>query len=374
MRFARFGFRATLCVISRAGCVLACLYYVSFLSGAEGGPEPAIDLTGFSALAPIDVHAHAFKNDPAFAAMLKRLNLRILDVCVVDKHDRGYEEAAPQNRMAREIMHSTSGRAAWCSTFDPQDFEKPGFASRSIKALNDTFAEGAVAVKIYKNIGMKLTKHDGSYLMPDDPVFNPIFADISTHGRTVLAHIAEPTSSWRPLDPANPDYSYYKDNPDWFMYLHPDHPSKETILAARDRMLANNPRLRVIGCHLGSMEVDVKDIAQRLDCYPNFAVDTAARVIYLMRQPPEEVRAFLTRYQDRVVYGTDLNLMAWSDTSTTLRHWQVEYLRDWKYFATDSWVEYNGKKYRGLKLPDPVLWKLYHENAAHWVTGILGKQ
>ena len=374
MKFTRLSFRATLCGIGRTGCVLAGLFCVSFLRGAESGPVPAIDLTGFSALAPIDVHAHVFKNDPAFAAMLRRLNLRILDVCVVDKHDRGYEEAPPQNRTAREIMHSTSGRAAWCSTFDPQDFEKPGFASQSTKVLNDTFAEGAVAVKIYKSIGMELKKHDGSYLMPDDPVFSPIFADIVAHGRTVLAHIAEPTSSWRPLDPANPDYSYYKDNPDWFMYLHPDHPSKEMILAARDRILANNPGLRVIGCHLGSMEVDVNDIAQHLDRYPNFAVDTAARVIYLMRQPPEKVRAFLTRYQDRVVYGTDLDLMAWSDTSTTLRHWQEEYLRDWKYFATDSWVEYNGKKYRGLKLPAPVLRKLYHENAAHWVPGILGKE
>ena len=370
MKFTRLSFRVTLCGIGRTGCVLAGLFCVSFLRGAV----PAIDLTGFSALAPIDVHAHVFKNDPAFAAMLRRLNLRILDVCVVDKHDRGYEEAPPQNRTAREIMHSTSGRAAWCSTFDPQDFEKPGFASQSTKVLNDTFAEGAVAVKIYKSIGMELKKHDGSYLMPDDPVFSPIFADIVAHGRTVLAHIAEPTSSWRPLDPANPDYSYYKDNPDWFMYLHPDHPSKETILAARDHMLANNPGLRVIGCHLGSMEVDVNDIAQHLDRYPNFAVDTAARVIYLMRQPPEKVRAFLTRYQDRVVYGTDLDLMAWSDTSTTLRHWQEEYLRDWKYFATDSWVDYDGKKYRGLKLPAPVLRKLYRENAAHWVPGILGKE
>jgi predicted TIM-barrel fold metal-dependent hydrolase len=374
VKFARFKFSASIFRVGLAGCVLACLCGESFLGSAESRPLPSIDLTGLSALRPIDLHAHVFKNDPAFAAMLKRLDLRILDVCVVDKHDRGYEEAAPQNQKAREIMHSTGGRAAWCSTFDPQDFEKPGFASRSNKILSDTFAEGALAVKIYKSIGMELKKHDGSYLMPDDPVFNPIFAEITAHNRTVLAHIAEPTSSWRPLDAANPDYSYYKDNPDWFMYLHPDHPSKETILAARDRMLANHPRLRVIGCHLGSMEVDVDDIAQRLDRYPNFAVDTAARVAYLMMQPPEKVRAFLTRYQDRVVYGTDLDLMPWSDTLATLRHWQEEYLRDWKYFATDTWVEYKGKEYRGLKLPTPVLRKLYHENAAHWVPGILGKE
>ena len=80
MRIARFTFRATRRSVGRAGCVLACLYCVSFLSSAESGPLPAIDLTGFSRLAPIDVHAHVFKNDPAFAAMLKRLNLRILDV------------------------------------------------------------------------------------------------------------------------------------------------------------------------------------------------------------------------------------------------------------------------------------------------------
>jgi hypothetical protein len=331
---------------------------------------PSIDLKAFSVLSPIDAHAHVFKNDPAFAAMLERLNLRILDVCVVDKHDRGYEEALPQNRKAREIMHSTHGRSAWCSTFDPQDFESADFASQANKRLNETFAQGAVAVKIYKNIGMELKKSNGSYLMPDDPVFKPIFDNIAAQNRSVLAHIAEPTSSWRPLDPANPDYSYYKDNPDWFMYLHPERPSKETILAARDRMLANNPKLRVIGCHLGSMEVDVDEIARHFERYPNFAVDTAARVIYLMMQPPEKVRAFLIKYQDRVLYGTDLDLTPSSDTSTALAHWQQEYLRDWKYFATDEWVEYEGKKYRGLKLPESVLQKLYHANAVQWIDGI----
>ena len=66
------------------------------------------------------------------------------------------------------------------------------------------------------------------------------------------------------------------------MYLHPDHPRKETILAARDHLLAENPKLRVVGAHLGSMETDVDEIAKRFDRYPNFAVDTAARMEYLM--------------------------------------------------------------------------------------------
>jgi hypothetical protein len=328
-------------------------------------------LADFSAVAPIDAHAHVFKIDPAFGEFLMKINLRILNICVVDKHDRGYEEAAPQNEKALEIMNSTAGRSAWCSTFDPTDFEKPGFAERSIKVLDGTFARGAVAVKIYKSIGMELRKRDGEYLMPDDPGFTLIFADIAAHNRTVFAHIAEPTSCWRAPDPASPDYGYYKQNPDWHMYLHPDHPSKETILAARDRMLANNPRLRFVGCHLGSMEVDVGEIAKHFDRYPNFAVDTAGRVVYLMMQSPEVVRAFLIKYQDRVLYGTDLDLMPWADTSKRLQHWQEVYRANWKYFATDEWVEFEGKKARGLKLPRSVLRKLYHDNAARWVPGIV---
>jgi hypothetical protein len=62
--------------------------------------------------------------------------------------------------------------------------------------------------------------------------------------------------------------------------------------------------------------------------------------------------------------------MPWSDTPAVLAQWQQEYLRDWKYFATDEWVDYEGRKYRGLKLPEPVLRKLYHDNAVRWIDGI----
>jgi len=353
--------------------LLACLLSTDSSYQGESVPSPAGDLAGFSALAPIDAHAHAFINDPSLTALLKRLNLHILNICVVVEHGRGYDEAAQPNRTAREFMHSTDGRAAWCSTYDPQDFEEPGFAERSIQILNESFAEGAVAVKIWKAIGMDLKKRDGSYLMPDDPVFNSIYADIATHNRTLFAHLAEPASCWLPPNPASPDYGYYQQHPEWFMFLHPDHPSQQKILAARDRLLADNPKLHVVGCHLGSMEVDVDEIARHFDRYPNFAVDTAARVPYLMMQHPEKVRAFLTKYQDRVLYGTDNALRAGDDPAGTLPRWEERYLREWRYFATDEWVEYHGKKYRGLALPQPILRKLYHDNAVRWVPGILGR-
>ncbi len=319
----------------------------------------------------IDAHVHVFNSQPAFYAMLERLNVRVVNICVVDKHDRSFEEAEAQLAKALEVFRSSKGRAVWCSTFDPQDWESAGFAERVIVRLNGTFADGAVAVKIYKSIGMELKSKDGRYLMPDDPVFDSIFDAIAARNKTLYAHSAEPSSSWRPLDPASPDYSYYKSNPDWHMFLHPERPSKQAILAARDRMLARHPKLRVVGCHLGSMEEDVDVIARRFDLYPNFVVDTAARVPYLMLQPREKVRAFLIKYHDRVLYGTDLEFFPSENAADAIKHWEAEYARDWKFFSTGETLTYNGRAVRGLALPEPVLKKIFHDNAGHWVPGVM---
>jgi predicted TIM-barrel fold metal-dependent hydrolase len=295
-----------------------------------------------------------------------------VNICVVDKYDRGFEEAEPQHKTAREVFRGTEGRAAWCSTFDPQDWESPGFAEHVIASLDKTFEDGAIAVKIYKSMGMELKARSGTYLMPDNAVFDPIYEALAARGKTLYAHLAEPSAAWRPLDPSSPHYGYYKNNPDWHMYLHPERPSKEAILAARDRILAHHPKLRVVGCHLGSMEENVDDIAKRFDRYPNFAVDTAARVPDLMLQPREKVRAFLIKYQDRVLYATDLVALAGEDADESVKRWEDEYGRDWKYFATDETVEYSGRKIRGLALPEPVLRKFYHANALRWVPGVMG--
>ena len=67
------------------------------------------------------------------------------------------------------------------------------------------------------------------------------------------------------------------------------------------------PKLRVVGCHLGSDEDDLARLARRLDAYPNFAVDTAARVRYFARGDRDQARQFLTHYQDRVLYATDFS-------------------------------------------------------------------
>jgi predicted TIM-barrel fold metal-dependent hydrolase len=341
-----------------------------FAAGAsEPLPAASDELQAFAVMEPIDTHVHAFQTDPAFADLMAHLQLQVLDICVADTHGI-YSKLATELARAKDFVAASRGHARLCVTFDPFTFQQKDFAQNTVKQLHQQFGEGAVAVKIWKNIGMELKSADGKYVMPDDPAFEPIYREIAAENKTLVAHVAEPSSCWQPPDSNSPDYDYYKENPEWYMYLHPDHPRKETILAARDHLLAENPQLRVVGAHLGSMETDLDEIAKRFDLYPNFAVDTAARMEYLMLAPREKVRNFLIKYQDRVLYGTDLEFLHGEATPDALKDWQGTYARDWKFLATDQKLQLRGREIEGLNLPEPVLRRIFHDNAVRWIPGI----
>ena len=319
----------------------------------------------------VDAHAHVFTDSPAVFAMLDRLNMRFVNITVVDPYDKGFETVEPQQKAALSVARGAKGRAPWVATFDATDWEKPGFAKRVIAQLETSFRAGAVGVKIYKTIGMDLRGKDGKYVMPDDRAFAPILDAIAASGKTLYAHIAEPAGAWKAYDPADPDSSYYRDNPLWSMYGKPGRPAKATIIAGRDRMIAQHPGLRIVGCHLGSNEEDVDEIAKRLDKFPNYVVDTAARVTHLALQPRDKVRAFLIKYQDRVLYATDDGAQASDDIPARVKYWQADIERHYKYFATAEPVEFMGHNVRGLELPEAVLRKIFRGNAEKWVPGIV---
>ena len=324
----------------------------------------------FAAIHPIDVHVHVFKSDPAFQAMLERLNVKLLDILVMDDTLSYRKKLQPQIDDAQALVRSSHGHIALCTTFDPYNFDRASFDADAIKQIDRDFAQGAVAVKIWKNIGMEIKNAKGEYIMADDPKFEPIYKDIASHGKTLMTHLAEPDVAWGPPDPADPSWSYYQENPQWYVANRPGFPSKQRILDARDHVLASNPGLRMVGVHLGSMERSLENIAAHLDKYPNFAIDTAARMEYLMLMPPEKVRAFLIKYQDRVLYGTDLDFLPDANVADVLTDFQSTYARDWRYLATDEPLTVEGKRIQGLNLPEPVLQKIFRSNALRWIPGL----
>jgi predicted TIM-barrel fold metal-dependent hydrolase len=343
------------------------------LVAQNSSPASQPDLSALAALDPIDSHTHVTKGDPSFYAMLDRLHMHILDILLVDDHDPYRRAMQPQLQDAWRIVHDSHGHAALCTTIDPFQFGQKEFSSSAVLALNHDFSDGALAVKIWKNMGMELKDPNGRYVMPDDSALQPILADIESHNRTLVIHAAEPDEAWLPPNPNGLDYSYYKDHPTWYMYQHPEAPKKQQILAARDHLLAQNPKLRVVGAHLGSMEDDLAGLSERLDRYPNFAVDVAARVVHLVVQPNDKVRNFILKYQDRLLYATDLEFLRDEQPRDALKEWQTQYAQDWHYFATSDSFDYDGHQVHGLALPERVLRKLYHDNATHWIPGIESK-
>jgi hypothetical protein len=330
-------------------------------------------LKSLAAMQPIDVHVHVFKQDPQFQALLERLNLTLVNILVMDDTLPYRKQLAPQVADALALVRSSHGHVALCTTFDPYHFNDANFTADSIKQIDENFNQGAIAVKIWKNIGMEIKNAQGKFIMPDDPKFAPIYRDIAKHGKTLMSHVAEPDVAWGPPDPADPSWSYYQENPQWFLYKRPGFPTKKEILDARDHILAQNPDLRMVGVHLGSMEKDLDGIAKDFERYPNFSIDTAARMEYLMLAPTDTVRNFLIKYQDRVLYGTDLDFLASSTAEEALKDWQSTYARDWRFLATDEVQELNGKKIQGLNLPQPVLQKIYRANAIHWIPGAIAE-
>jgi len=342
------------------------------LAGTAPAKETSSEqaLNSLAALQPIDVHVHIFKSDPLFQKFFEATRLTLVNILVMDDTLPYRKEAQPQITDALNLVHSSHGHIFLCTTFDPYKFNDPYFPSEAIKQIDENFAQGAVAVKIWKNIGMEIKDRNGKFIMPDDPKFTPIYREIAKRGKTLMSHVAEPDVAWGPRDPSDPSWSYYQEHPQWYVEGKAGFPAKKTILEARDHILANNPKLRMVGVHLGSMEKNLDGIASRFDQYSNFAVDTGARMEYLMLAPTEKVRAFLTKYQDRVLYGTDLDLVATANAEESLKEWQKAYVRDWRFLATDETLDLNGRTVHGLKLPESVLRKIYRTNALHWIPGV----
>ena len=71
-------------------------------------------------------------------------------------------------------------------------------------------------------------------------------------------------------------------------------------------MFANHPETRFVNAHIAMISFDLKRVGEMLDKFPNVDVEVSARIQDLGRQPFSG-RAFLIKYQNRVLFGSDGN-------------------------------------------------------------------
>src|SRR5688572_20885747 len=136
------------------------------------GETPASDEREFAALDKIDVHMHLWGEMPTFAARARVDGFRILTINVIYKD---FPPPAQQRADAAALRQAYPDRFAFAATFDATDSERPGWLARTRKNLEEALAQGAVAVKVWKDVGMQQRDADGRAVMIDDARFDPLF-------------------------------------------------------------------------------------------------------------------------------------------------------------------------------------------------------
>ena len=310
----------------------------------------------------IDAHFHAtFRND-AYRTVAERCNLRYI---TINTDAEVFPSMDEQERVALEYQREHPRYFRYICSFSMANWQQEGWMESVITHIEHSIRQGAVGVKLWKNIGMEVRKADGSFLMIDDDFFTPLFTFLTERNIPVVAHLGEPLNCWLPLEEMTSERNrrYFSEHPQYHAWLHPEIPSWQQQIEARDRILQCYPGLTFVGAHLGSLEWNYREIARRLDIYPQFAVDVSSRLGHLQLQSIadyEGVRNFFIRYADRLLYGTDAyNNLAKLETSL---------VNDWNYLATDGVcvsTEVN-QPCKGLCLPEDVLFQIYFGNAERY--------
>jgi predicted TIM-barrel fold metal-dependent hydrolase len=275
------------------------------------------------------------------------------------------------------IFHDVLGqRMAYFPTPDFTDIS-PGFGERMAEALEYKVEAGARGLKIFKELGLRHKDADRRLIPVDDPRLDPLWAKAGELDVPVLIHVADPVAFFQPLNENNERRDELQLHPDWHFGT-PAFPDHDTLLAQRNRVIERHPDTTFIGAHLGNYPENLDYVDGCLDRYPNFYVDTSARIGEIGRHPAEEVRAFFIKHQDRVIFGTDLTL-GWNafEAQENLAELARFYDTHWRFFETNEpQIEYPGFPIQGcwkvdaIDLPSEVLEKLYHTNARRLVPGL----
>jgi predicted TIM-barrel fold metal-dependent hydrolase len=306
----------------------------------------------------VDVHSHQAVNAGSVDQLIREmdaLNLRIL----VNLSGGSGARLRQNAEFIANSPHKDRFRVFANVSFE--GVGTPGWAQSAAAGLESAIEAGAVGLKIFKGLGLRDRKADGSRLRIDDPELDPIWQVCARLNVPVLIHTADPAQFFDPIDLTNERWLELALFPNR-QYPSVRFPSFETLIAERDRMFARHPKTRFIAAHFGWHGNDFGRAAELLDRLPNVYFEVGA-VLYEFGRQPRAARDFFVKYQNRVLFGKDA-------------YQPSEYPYYFRVFeTTDEYFDYYRQyhafwKLYGLGLGDEVLKKLYYGNALKVVPGL----
>jgi len=257
----------------------------------------------------IDAHTHVL---PQYAALAAEVMNRCGIDCVVtlEWHD-GFGDALKRHL---EIFNAHNERFIVFGNIDWGRVNDRDFGEVAAKQIEEGVALGMRGIKIYKSLGLEYRKSTGEFWQINDPAFDPIWAKAGELGIPILIHSADPAAFWQPVDKNNFWNGVLHGQYEWWSYYQKDYPAHEQILADRNDVIARHPRTTFICPHLGSRADCLDRAAADLNTLSNIYCDLSARIPTLGRseESAERSREFMMKYQDRILFGTDI---IYDDTS-----------------------------------------------------------
>jgi predicted TIM-barrel fold metal-dependent hydrolase len=252
--------------------------------------------------------------------------------------------------------------------------EEPGWGDFEADRFEREVGFGAKGIKFFKAMGLGARDANEKLIPIDDPRFDPILQRAAKLNAVVAIHVGDPKAFFEPPTPQNERYDELKLAPDWSFYGQ-DYPSFMQLWRQAERLIARHPATTFLLIHLGMSE-DLDYMEKLLDAHPNVYVDTSARVPEFGRHPADKTRRFFVKFQDRILFGTDLavspdhwQLGSVSETPVGLEDAVKFYQAHFRFFETDQkQIEHptpiQGRwKVDAINLPREVLRKLYYDNA-----------
>jgi predicted TIM-barrel fold metal-dependent hydrolase len=299
----------------------------------------------------IDMHTHVYgRNDQVIRQWIKAMDACGIEKAIVFTGATG----ARFDSIVKMYAKYGDRFELWCS-FDYTGYDKPGYGPAAVKELERCFKAGAKGVGelMYKGKGVPPSSSGRTMMLPDDQRVDLLFEKCAELGMPVNLHISEDKWMYEKIDSTNDGLM---NAAEWHVTSENGSKSHEEMIDILENTLKKHPGTTFIAAHLANCCSDLSVLGNFFDKYPNLFADISAR--YGEIAPiPKFVHDFIEKYQDRLVYGTD---MTFNEKMYRVTFRILESADE--HFYETGMFNYHWPLY-GLALSDKTLKKLYRDNA-----------
>jgi len=318
----------------------------------------------------IDMHTHSWQPDTDIKEWVKRMDDAGIEKCVVLSFETGagFDEVLARYAGYKERFD------IWCG-LDYTGYDQPGTAwiDNAVAELERCHRMGAKGVGELgdKGLGEFYSRPVAAYGMHlDDARMHPLFQKCGELHMPVNIHIADPIWMYLPMDASNDGlmnaYTWRID------MQKPGILDHAQLIRSFEKVVRDHPGTTFIACHFANCTHDLEVVGKMLDSYPNLYTDITSRLEEIAAIP-RYAKAFCEKFQDRILYGTDLGY----DPVMTMDYAAKLYRSTFRILesADDHFYDHDMYSYHwplyGLDLKEPVLKKIYRDNALKIINQVL---